>query len=165
MSPRGGAIHTGCPRYSHAIVWTPLPVITALCPLIGHVGICDLQGVTYDFAGANHVSINNFSFGSPTKYTILPIHMPTSSWDDGVKDATHNFDQRSHNLLSNNCHHFVADALNHMRYDARTDWTAWDVFYLITFKSEYTNIKGFYRQWVPFFVIVIMVIILAICFS
>ena len=42
-------------RYPFSIVWTTLPGISFLFPLIGHVGITDSRGVTYDFSGPYQV--------------------------------------------------------------------------------------------------------------
>lgn len=38
-------------RFPFAIVWTPIPCLTWFFPFIGHMGICDSRGVSYDFAG------------------------------------------------------------------------------------------------------------------
>ena len=36
-------------RYPYCIVWTPIPVLTWLLPMVGHMGICKSNGVIYDF--------------------------------------------------------------------------------------------------------------------
>lgn len=38
-----------------SVVWTTLPGISAIIPLIGHVGMGDSTGVTYDFSGPYQV--------------------------------------------------------------------------------------------------------------
>ena len=55
-------------RFPCCIVWTPLPLLSWLIPFIGHVGICREDGVILDFAGPNFVSVDNFAFGSVTRY-------------------------------------------------------------------------------------------------
>lgn len=55
-------------RFPCCIVWTPLPVISWLIPFIGHIGICREDGVILDFAGPNFVCVDNFAFGSVTRY-------------------------------------------------------------------------------------------------
>lgn len=42
-------------RHPLSIVWTTLPGISFLIPLIGHVGITDSRGITYDFSGPYQV--------------------------------------------------------------------------------------------------------------
>lgn len=55
-------------RFPYCIVWTPLPIISWLIPFIGHIGICREDGVILDFAGPNFVCVDNFAFGSVTRY-------------------------------------------------------------------------------------------------
>lgn len=55
-------------RFPYCIVWSPLPVLSWFIPFIGHIGICREDGVILDFAGPNFVSVDNFTFGSPTRY-------------------------------------------------------------------------------------------------
>lgn len=50
-----------------SVVWTTLPVISAFIPLIGHVGIGDSTGVTYDFSGP---------------YQVCKLHDITSAKDE-----------------------------------------------------------------------------------
>ena len=60
-------------KYPYCIVRTPLPLITALIPFIGHTGVCTSDGTIHDFAGPYTVSIDDMAFGNPTKYVQLPI--------------------------------------------------------------------------------------------
>ncbi|KAL3344376.1 hypothetical protein AABB24_023690 [Solanum stoloniferum] len=55
-------------RFPCCIVWSPLPVLSWFIPFIGHLGICREDGVILDFAGPNFVSVDNFTFGAPTRY-------------------------------------------------------------------------------------------------
>lgn len=59
-------------RFPCSIVWSPLPVISWFIPFIGHIGICREDGVILDFAGPNFVCVDNFAFGSATRYLQLP---------------------------------------------------------------------------------------------
>ena len=36
---------------AYCIVWSPLPPITWICPFIGHLGICNSNGIASDFRG------------------------------------------------------------------------------------------------------------------
>eukprot|EP00959_Pyramimonas_sp_CCMP1952_P382609 8017204-Pyramimonas_sp.AAC.2 len=38
-------------RFPYSVVFQPLPPLTWLCPLIGHMGICDSRGRVHDFQG------------------------------------------------------------------------------------------------------------------
>lgn len=57
--------------YPFAIVWTVLPIISWIIPIIGHVGICDSEGVIHDFQGSCYVARNDFAFGRTLKYIPL----------------------------------------------------------------------------------------------
>ncbi|XP_040507907.1 transmembrane protein 222 isoform X1 [Gallus gallus] len=54
-------------RFPYCVVWTPIPVLTWLFPIIGHMGICTSTGVIRDFAGPYFVSEDNMAFGKPVK--------------------------------------------------------------------------------------------------
>jgi len=45
-------------RYPHCIVWTPIPLITWLFPLISHTGIARTDGFIQDFTGPYYVSVS-----------------------------------------------------------------------------------------------------------
>jgi len=53
--------------WPYCVVWTPIPVLTWLVPVIGHVGICSSDGTIYDFAGSKFVNTGTLSFGNPTR--------------------------------------------------------------------------------------------------
>ena len=57
------------PEFS--IVWTPLPIISAILPFIGHVGFVDINGNCFDFAGPYTVTVNDLAFGKPHKFHVL----------------------------------------------------------------------------------------------
>lgn len=42
-------------RAPTSVVWTTLPCISALVPIIGHMGVGDSSGITYDFSGPYQV--------------------------------------------------------------------------------------------------------------
>ena len=60
-------------RYPYCIVWTPIPCISWLIPNIGHAGICNSEGIIYDFAAPYFVSVDNMAFGNPTKFVYFGI--------------------------------------------------------------------------------------------
>lgn len=54
-------------RFPFSIVWTPLPVLGWICPLIGHMGICLSNGVNYNFAGPYFILEDEMAFGRVTR--------------------------------------------------------------------------------------------------
>lgn len=75
-----GLIDKSRDRFPFCIVWTPIPLLTWLVPIVGHMGIALSSGVIRDFAGPYFVSEDNMAFGRPTKYWQLsPGNTPAGS--------------------------------------------------------------------------------------
>jgi len=137
-------------RYPYCIVWTPIPLISWLIPVIGHTGIATADGVIHDFAGSNFVSVDDFAFGDPHKYVQLEPEMDASTWDSCIKKADDKYADEAHNLITNNCHSHVANVLNHARYKGKTDWNMVSVWLLTVTQSKYVNIKYCLRTYLAF---------------
>lgn len=149
-------------RYPCCIVWTPIPLLTWLCPLIGHMGICLSNGVIRDFAGPYVVSEDNMAFGRPTKYwQLTPSNARggVAGWDQAVTEASEIYKGRIHNLCCDNCHSHVAMALNLMHYNEATNWNMIKLALMLPFYSKYVSLSGFLKTWLPFVIIVVTVTI------
>eukprot|EP00030_Apusomonadida_sp_AF-17_P004964 a515397_7.p1 GENE.a515397_7~~a515397_7.p1 ORF type:complete len:209 (-),score=47.62 a515397_7:5-595(-) len=156
------------------VVWTILPLVSCLCPCIGHVGIGAWGGRVFDFAGNFFVSEGHFAFGEPLKYWRLDprrIHVArphaTSSCSSGDSasgdDAAATYDAalaasavhfrtKRHHMLTQNCHSHVADTLNRLAYDGRTNWNMVRVWWELTLRSRYVSWGPVARVYVPFLV-------------
>ncbi|XP_054148190.1 transmembrane protein 222 [Melozone crissalis] len=155
-------------RFPHCVVWTPIPVLTWLFPIIGHMGICTSAGVIRDFAGPYFVSEDNMAFGKPVKYWKLDpskVCAPgANAWDTAVHDASEEYKHRMHNLCCDNCHSHVALALNLMRYDNSTSWNMVKLCFFTLLYGKYVSIGGFVKTWLPFvlFLGVIVTVVLTL---
>ncbi|XP_035418243.1 transmembrane protein 222 [Anser cygnoides] len=155
-------------RFPYCVVWTPIPVLTWLFPIIGHMGICTSTGVIRDFAGPYFVSEDNMAFGKPVKYWKLDPGKVYSSnpnmWDTAVHDASEEYKHRMHNLCCDNCHSHVALALNLMRYDNSTSWNMVKLCFFSLLYGKYVSIGGFVKTWLPFvlFLGVILTVVLTL---
>ncbi|NWU20357.1 TM222 protein, partial [Dyaphorophyia castanea] len=155
-------------RFPHCVVWTPIPVLTWLFPIIGHMGICTSTGVIRDFAGPYFVSEDNMAFGKPVKYWKLDpskVHAAgANAWDTAVHDASEEYKHRMHNLCCDNCHSHVALALNLMRYDNSTSWNMVKLCFFTLLYGKYVSIGGFVKTWLPFilFLGVIVTVVLTL---
>lgn len=148
-------------RYPFSIVWTPIPVITWIIPLIGHTGIADSEGIIHDFGGSYYIAVDNFTFGRPTKFLELdPRKIQARDWNDAIQVSANKFCQQQHNIVLNNCHNHVADTLNEMKYNGKENYTQFDIFLMMTLQSEYVGFKGFLYQWSMFLLLLIIVIVL-----
>ena len=135
-------------RYPYCIVWTPLPLITALFPFIGHTGICTSEGIIHDFVGPYTISTDDMAFGNPTKYVILDVKKSVE-WDTAIKAADNQYRKLVHNLVWNNCHTHVACALNNANFEGG-GWNMVNIALLIMKKSAYTDFWGFFKSYIGF---------------
>lgn len=152
-------------RYPFCIVWTPIPLLTWIFPIIGHMGIATSSGVIRDFAGPYYVSEDNMGFGRPTKYwmlNILKVDGGAKCWDKGVAEASEIYKKRMHNLFCDNCHSHVATALNIMKYDNSKNWNMIRLALLMVLHGKYVNCYGVVKTWFPFFVLIGLIVIITI---
>ena len=101
-------------RYPYCLVWTPIHPITWVCPYVGHVGLCDVDGVVLDFAG-KHVGRDAMAFGWPARYCQLSPEEATD-WQGEIGRATEQFNRVEYNFLTWNCHSFLAGFLNNIQW-------------------------------------------------
>merc|ERR1719272_1731156 len=100
--------------YPYAIVWTPIHPITWILPFVGHMGICDSDGVIHDWGGGP-VNQDSMMFGNPTRYLRLRTPKPdqnevrdgsmANTWNGAVREADEDFLQRTHCMMcGSDCH-------------------------------------------------------------
>ena len=143
-------------RYPFCIVWTPIPCITWLLPCIGHAGICDSNGVIHDFSGPYYVSIDDMAFGNPTKFVILKLSQREfNDYDKAVQSAMIKYNKMDYNFFCNNCHSFIANALNKLKYQGRSDYTMVDVWWMLCTRTKYLSWGDFFKTYSGFIFIII----------
>eukprot|EP00920_Eleutheroschizon_duboscqi_P024975 GHVT01061754.1.p1 GENE.GHVT01061754.1~~GHVT01061754.1.p1 ORF type:complete len:178 (-),score=11.52 GHVT01061754.1:205-738(-) len=154
-------------RLSFSVVWTGLPGLTTIVPVIGHLGICTSQGIVHDFAGDNFVNVGCLSFGRPLKvWRLAPHNLPglqssetiEELWDRGIERADDQFNLRPHNIFTNNCHHHVAAALNEVRYLGKEKWTQVDVWWHCMIHGHYLSWGSVAQAWGPFVVLIFILL-------
>ncbi|GLT82702.1 hypothetical protein SLE2022_010600 [Rubroshorea leprosula] len=163
-------------RFPCCIVWSPLPVISWFIPFIGHIGICREDGVILDFAGPNFVCVDNFTFGAVARYIQInkdkecrvsphpsafkdeELYMQDDcgrealTWDDALRKGTQEFQHRSYNLFTCNCHSFVANNLNRMGFRSG-GWNVVNLAVLIFLKGQWVNKASVLRSFLPFVIV------------
>ncbi|GER40395.1 RTE1-homolog [Striga asiatica] len=168
-------IDPGRSRFPCCIVWSPLPFMSWFFPCIGHIGICREDGVILDFAGPNFVCVDSFAFGAPTRYiqltkeqcrTLLNSHTHDHendhiqngarteiiSWDDALRKSTQEYQHQSYNILTCNCHSFVANCLNRLKFDAG-GWNVVNLALLIFIKGRFISKLAILKTYLPFVVV------------
>nr|CAI5860580.1 unnamed protein product [Callosobruchus analis] len=152
-------------KYPCCIVWTPIPLLTWLFPFIGHMGIAMSNGIIRDFAGPYFVSEDNMAFGRPTKYWQLQPSLARGGvvgWDAAVTEASDIYKGRMHNLFCDNCHSHVATALNLMNYNNSSSWNMIKLAILMIVHGKYVSLIRFLKTWLPFTIIVTVIILVSI---
>lgn len=144
-------------RYPYCLVWSPLPLITWLLPFIGHTGICDSDGIIYDFAGPYTIGKVRMAFGSPTRYLMLDPSKVREDWDSSVQQGNDIYSQRMHNICCDNCHSHVACCLNQMGYDGTRDYGMITIGVWMFFFGNFVSVGSFVRTYLPFAIIVLLI--------
>ncbi|KAL5971687.1 hypothetical protein TSMEX_000609 [Taenia solium] len=159
-----GQINQRTHRFPHCIVWTPIPIITWLFPLIGHVGIANSKGVIYDFAGPYYIIEDNMAFGWPTRYLQLDMASVggAENWDRAVHEANTEFKGRMHNLCCSNCYSHVSFALNEMGYGGSTGWNMYSFGVMMAFRGKFLGFFSFLKTFGPFLVLLSIILTLVI---
>jgi hypothetical protein len=136
-------------KFPFSIVWTPIPMITWLVPFIGHAGICDSRGRVWDFQGPYSIGVNNMAFGRPCRVSrcisdsleVLHDRNIPVLWDDAIVKGSRKYSRRFHNLITNNCHHHVAECLNNYRLNGKENYNQVDVAVRAFFKGRYVSFE------------------------
>lgn len=58
---------------------------------------------------------------------------------------------------SNNCHHHVADVLNRLGYQSRSDWTQVSIWWMCLSQSSYVSKAAILKTYLPFLVVMLMI--------
>ncbi|SBT70765.1 conserved protein, unknown function [Plasmodium malariae] len=153
-------------KFPYCVVFAYLPCASTFIPVLGHVGICTSTGLIHDFSGSFTISVDNMAFSDPMKYwkldkNKLPLAFTDKSYDDAIYKADNIFSKRKHNLLVNNCHHYVAMILNDIKYKGRTNWTPFKVFLNLMIHGRYISWKYLFVLYGPFLVILMLLVFLA----
>jgi hypothetical protein len=78
-----------------AVVWTGLPMVTWLCPLIGHVGITDSRGLVTDFSGCYIVTVGSLMGGPARRIWRLDVD-DMDLFDSAVHEGAAHYGSRVH---------------------------------------------------------------------
>lgn len=197
-------------RAPFSVLWTTLPGISALVPVIGHVGITDSSGISFDFSGPYQVrlTINSILNSTIHEYDSLNSHIHQNKqvtvgslmcgpakriwqldperignmerrgnlqrigidnntksveemYNRAVRQGACDYGKKMHNLVTNNCHHHVADVLNLLQYDGRTNWSQLRVFGCIWTRGRWVSSSACLSAFTPSIIISIVAIGLA----
>ncbi|CAN8254762.1 unnamed protein product [Cochlearia groenlandica] len=159
-------------RFPCCVVWTQLPFVSWLVPFIGHLGICREDGVILDFAGPNFVCVDNFAFGSVSRYIQInkekgsslssgssmfdgesryeheDTHEKESTWDDALRKGIQEYQHHSYNIFTCNCHSFVANNMNRLAIKSG-GWNVVNLAALLFFKGRWVSKTAMVKSLLP----------------
>ena len=125
-------------KHPISLVWCPIPIITHVFPLIGHVGITNSEGWVNDFIGDGLVhqsSSNNLSFNKVMRVCTLNNEscMKQGGVDLAIRRAMMHYTRtkETYNFFGQNCHDFVSTVLNLCEYHGKKNWHLVDVALLV----------------------------------
>ena len=148
-------------HFPYCIVWTPIPILTYIIPSIGHTGIGNSNGIIHDFASSFFVSVDDFSFGKPTKYIQLELtEQEKYDWDRAILKGDNKYNMEEHNIFVNNCHSHVAYVLNQLNYKGRNNYNMVSIWWMLIMKGKYVNCCGFFKTYIGFLIIIFIILII-----
>eukprot|EP00392_Amoebophrya_sp_AT5.2_P001066 g1068.t1 len=142
--------------YPCSIVWCSICGLTWLCPVIGHMGIADEKGEVWEFLGFGATSAGGLAFGPVLRYVPLspdPASGNRLSWNEALALGNRQCRGRTHKGCVDNCHTYVADVLNNMRYGKFSQWNSVVLALWVFFSGRYTSFSAVLLHWVPSLVI------------
>ena len=101
--------------------------------------------------------------GDPTRYIQLdPSKCRDVDWDAAIAQGCECYSKRMHNLCFDNCHSHVAKCLNVMGYDGKRSYGMVELAGWFFFRGTSVNVGAFLKTNLPFTLIVVGVILMAI---
>ena len=77
-------------------------------------------------------------------------------YNKAINKANKVYCKRMHNICCDNCHSHVANALNHLKYKGRDNYTMIDVWWMCTWKSRYVSHKHLFCTYIGFVIIALI---------
>ena len=103
----------------------------------------------------------NLKFGIEL-YMMLVKSIRSEWYVISFSDINNFFFLLKHNLCCDNCHSHVAFALNLMRYNGSSSWNMIKLAILLFFKGKYVSFGGFLKQWLPFLIMISIVLVIVL---
>ncbi len=93
---------------------------------------------------------------------MQPGEIAAAAWNRAIAAANTLYCSRNHNLLTENCHHHVAAALNELRYRNRTDWGTVSLHLLMMRHGRFVSTGRFVGTYVGFAVLLALVALVVV---
>lgn len=74
------------------------------------------------------------------------------TWDDFLRKSTQEYQHHTYNILTCNCHSFVANNLNRLEFQGG-GWNVVNVAIMIFMKGKWVSVKSMIQSYLPFVII------------
>ncbi|XP_022751426.1 protein RTE1-HOMOLOG isoform X2 [Durio zibethinus] len=98
------------------------------------------------------ISPHSFAFKGDQEYQHDDPRRETLTWNDALRKSTQEFQHRSYNLFTCNCHSFVANNLNRLGFRSG-EWNVVNLAVLIFLKGQWVSKTAFLRSFLPFVIV------------
>jgi len=169
MTESPGQIDHNRNRFPFSVVFQPLPPLTWLIPLIGHMGICDSQGRVHDFQGPYTIGVDCMMLGKATRYIPLDPHKVQTKllegetveqrWDRCVREGDLDFRRKMHMLICQNCNHHTAKCLSLMEYGGVKHFGCLTMWVWVFMAGRFVGTRGFLYTMLPSILLIIGIIL------
>lgn len=85
-------------------------------------------------------------------YKLLDPEAETT-WDDALKKSVQEFQNRSYNLFTCNCHSFVANNLNRLFYSGHEKWNVVSLAAVMFLRGRWVSTASMVKTFLPFAVV------------
>lgn len=75
-----------------------------------------------------------------------------ATWDDALRKSTLEYQHQSYNILTCNCHSFVANCLNRLKFQSG-NWNVVNLAVLIFMKGQFVSRSAILRTYLPFVIV------------
>lgn len=75
-----------------------------------------------------------------------------NTWDSALRKSTQEYQHRTYNILTCNCHSFVANNLNRMEFEGG-GWNVVNIAVLILLKGRWVSTRSMIQAYAPFVII------------
>ena len=156
-------------KLSKSVVWTSIPILSWLCPAIGHVGVCDSFGSVYDFQGSRFVGKGEMLFGEPKQSWQLNIS--DSEMNRAIEVSSEEYSHVNYNFFCSNCHCFAAAVLDNAAvppilpcFSSWSSCATLQIIIALILRGRSLSFTSFLTIWLPFLLIwgIIIAVILLI---
>lgn len=94
-------------------------------------------------------------YGIEDSYDSNELERDLSSWDDSLRKSTQEFQHQSYNILTCNCHSFVANCLNRLGFQAGR-WNVVNLAIFIFLNGSWVSKSAFVKSYLPFIIVFVM---------